>query len=132
MTHDAGSRKKVLIVEDEQDVMDFLVMVLNDNGYDTVCAGNGQEGLEKAQESAPDLISLDINLPEKSGVKLYRELKADSALSKIPVIMVTGVPTQFEQFISSRKQVPPPEGYVAKPFDGKKYMAAVDKVLGGG
>ncbi|MBU0754586.1 MAG: response regulator [Planctomycetes bacterium] len=131
MSNEAEPKKTVLIVEDEQDVTDFLVMVLEDNGYKAVCATNGLEGLEKARTEKPDLISLDINLPEKSGVKLYRELKADSALCKIPVIMVTGVPAQFEQFISSRKQVPPPDGYVAKPFDGKKYMDAVHKVLGG-
>ena len=130
MNDNRDARKTVLIVEDEQDVTDFLVMVLEDNGFRAVCAVNGQEGLEKAQTEKPDLISLDINLPEKSGVKLYRELKADPELSKIPVVMVTGVPTEFERFISTRKQVPPPEGYVAKPFDGKKFMDAVRKVIG--
>ena len=124
-----NSRKTILIVEDEQDVVDFLVMVLEDNNFRAIFANDGQEGLDMARSEKPDLVSLDINLPEKSGVKFYRELKSDPVLSKIPVIMVTGVQDEFEKFISSRKQVPPPEGYITKPFDGKKYLETIKSVL---
>jgi DNA-binding response OmpR family regulator len=123
------TRKTVLIVEDEQDVVDFLIMVLEDAGFRAVFANDAQHGMEKVRSENPDLVSLDIMLPEKSGVKFYRELKSDPVLSKIPVVMVTGVQAEFERFISTRRQVPPPEGYIAKPFDGKKYMETIRKVL---
>jgi DNA-binding response OmpR family regulator len=121
---------KILVVEDEPDVVDFLVMVLEDNGFKAVVARDGQDGLDKARTENPDLISLDINMPEKSGVRLYRELRDDPDLCKIPVIMVTGVAAKFEDFISNRRQVPPPDGYISKPFDGDKYLAAIKKAGG--
>jgi len=61
-------------------------------------------------------------MPEKSGVKFYREMKENEELRSIPIIIVTGVTGGFEQFISTRKQVPPPDGFVPKPIDKEKYV----------
>ena len=135
MGEQQGGRKKVLVLDDEPNVVAYLETLLQDNGYDTVSAGDGREGMEKARSEKPDLITLDISMPEESGVRFFRELKEDPDLSGIPVIIVTGVtgyggkPEDFQKFISSRKQIPPPEGFVAKPIDRDELLKAVTGLL---
>ena len=126
----ADPRKTILIVDDEPDVVTYLTALLEDNGYACLSAADGAEGVEKARGAMPDLICLDITMPEKSGVKAYRELAENAATAKIPVIIVTGVSQDFEKFISTRKQVPPPTGYVAKPIDRAELLTKVRSALG--
>jgi CheY-like chemotaxis protein len=121
--------KKILIIDDDPDIVLFTKTLLEDNGYTTVTAGNGKEGLEVVEREKPDLICLDITMPEKSGVRFYRDVKENAATKAIPVVMVTGVSEDFEKFISSRKQVPPPEGYIAKPIDKQKLLDTIAKLL---
>ena len=83
--------KKILIVDDDQDVILFLSTVLQDRGYQVIHALNGRRGLDLASAEAPDLILLDLMMPQKSGISLLADLKRDDHLKKIPVIMVTGV-----------------------------------------
>ena len=66
-------------------------------------------------------------MPEKSGVRFYRDLKENDEWKNIPVIMVTGISNDFEKFISSRRQVPPPEGYMSKPIDREKILELIEK-----
>jgi CheY-like chemotaxis protein len=103
-----------------------------------VVARNGQEGLDLARREHPDLISLDITMPEKSGVRFYREMREDAELGRVPIVIVTGVANpwagpdgtgSFEKFISSRKQVPPPDGYFEKPIDPDAYLEKVGELL---
>ena len=135
MGEQQGGRKKVLVLDDEPNVVAYLETLLQDNGYDTVSAGDGREGMEKARSEKPDLITLDISMPEESGVRFYRELKADPDLAGIPVVIVTGVtgygyrPEDFQKFISSRKHIPPPEGFVAKPIDRDELLKGVTSLL---
>jgi CheY-like chemotaxis protein len=123
------SAKTILIVDDEPDIVTYLKALLEDNGYQCHCAYDGVEGVEKAQELCPDLICLDISMPEKSGVKMYRELRDDSKTEKIPVIIVTGVSHDFEKFISTRSQVPPPNAYIAKPIDRDDFLKQVAETI---
>ena len=122
----------VLIVDDEPDICDFISTVLRDHGYATSRAANGAEALEKVRAAPPDLITLDISMPEKSGVKFYREMKESGAWNKIPIVIVTGISEEFRRFISTRRQVPPPEGYLSKPFDAGELLGLVRKLTGGG
>jgi len=115
--------------EDEEDVATYLKTVYQDNGWTVEWVDNGVAAMESLKRERPDLISLDINLPQKTGVKVYREVKENLQYASIPVVMVTGVPGQFETFISTRKQVPPPEGYVSKPIDIDKLVEVVKKLL---
>ena len=135
MGEQQGSRKKVLVLDDEPNVVAYLETLLQDNGYDTVSAANGREGMEKARSEKPDLITLDISMPEESGIRFYRELKEDPELANIPVVIVTGVtgygykPEDFQKFISSRKKIPPPEGFVPKPIDRDELLKGVTSLL---
>jgi DNA-binding response OmpR family regulator len=125
----AGGRK-ILIVDDEPDVVTYLETFFNDHGFTTITAQDGKVGFAKAQTEHPDLITLDISMPEESGVKMYRQLQGDPSTKEIPVIIVTGISSDFERFIRSRKQVRPPEGYFEKPIDNEELLKKVQEILG--
>ncbi|MBM4332881.1 MAG: response regulator [Deltaproteobacteria bacterium] len=124
-----ANKKKILIVDDEQDIQTYLSTLLEDNGYDTLLANDGEEALKQVEVSLPDLITLDISMPEKSGIKFYRDMKAEDRLKHIPIIIVTGISEDFKKFISTRQQVPPPEGYLSKPIDKEEILTLVRKFI---
>ena len=120
---------KILVIDDDREMVEFLTLLLEDNGYATVSAADGQEGLDKIRSENPDLVLLDITMPEKSGVRFYREVRDDPALAAIPIVMVTGVAIDFKQFIHSRRQVPPADGYLPKPVDRRELLETVARLL---
>jgi len=122
-------KKTVLIIDDEPDTLTYFSNLLEDNGFATVTAENGAEAIARVKESTPDLITLDITMPETSGVRCYRELREHEAWRNIPVIMVTGIAEDFRTFISSRKHVPPPDGYLSKPIDEEEFLGMVRRLL---
>lgn len=115
--------RKILVIDDEPDIVSFLTTLLQDHGYETFSAKDGEEGWEKVRGEHPDLICLDLLMPQKSGVKLYGQIRKDPALRHIPVIMITGFgPPEypgidFKHFIHRRSAVPPPDGYLEKPIN---------------
>ena len=135
METDKDDRRTVLVVDDEPHVVAYLEMVLQDQGYTTVSAANGREGMEKAKAHSPDLICLDITMPEESGVRMYRNLRDDPDLAPIPVVVVTAVtglggdPEPFKNFLSTRKNTAPPEGFFSKPIEREKFIEKVSQVL---
>ena len=122
-----ASRKKILIVDDEEDIRTYLSTLLGDQGFETLLAKDGEEAWKQVEANSPDLITLDISMPEKSGIKFYREMKASDRWKKIPIIIVTGVSEDMRKFLSSRHQVPPPEGYLAKPINPEEILALINK-----
>ena len=126
-----GDRPTILVVDDEPDVVAYLEMLLQDAGYATVSAADGREGLAKARAHAPDLVCLDITMPEESGMRLYRNLREDPALASIPVVVVTAVtglggdPEPLRHFLSTRRSVPPPDGFFSKPIDREEFVRKV-------
>jgi len=135
MADSQSDKKKILVLDDEPHVVKYLETLLNDNGYDTVSAPNGKDGMAKAKSEKVDLVCLDMSMPEQSGVRFYRNLKDDPELSSTPVVIVTAVtgyggdPEPFKQFLSTRKQVPPPEAFLSKPIDQQEFLDTVARVL---
>jgi CheY-like chemotaxis protein len=127
--------KRILIVDDEPDMVAFLSTLLEDNGYQIITASDGDEGLEKVGSEHPDLVSLDLLMPNKTGIKMFRELRKDDRFGDIPVVMVTGfgkgdVPQMdFKEWILKRA-VRPPEAYIEKPVDKEAFLSAVKKAIG--
>ena len=122
--------KKILVVDDEADVIKYLSSLLSDNGFIPITASDGKEGMEAVRREKPDLISLDITMPSETGVRMLRNLHDDPEASKIPVVLVTGVDPDYEDFISNRKQVNPPLAYFEKPIDKDAYIAKIKEILG--
>ena len=127
--------KKVLIIDDEPHVVTYIRTLLEDNGYETETASNGREGMEKARSYRPNLVCLDITMPEQSGIRFYRDLKDDAALKDTPVVVVTAVtyygkdPEPFRRFLNTRRQVPPPEAFIPKPIDRQVFLETVSNTI---
>ncbi|MCG6956159.1 MAG: response regulator [Gemmatimonadetes bacterium] len=127
--------KRVLVVDDEPDVLSYLEMLLRDSGYQTLTASDGAAALELARKEKPDLVTLDISMPKASGTRFYKEVKTDPELAGTPVVIVTAVtgyggdPYGYEKFLNRRSLVPPPEGFFPKPIDREAFLAAVKKLL---
>jgi len=124
-----SDKKKIIVIDDDPHIVTFLTVLLEDNGYAVISAENGKVGLDMTRAERPDMILLDITMPEKSGVKFYREVRDDEDLKKIPVVMVTGVTVDFKKFISTRRQVPPPDGYITKPVDRQELLDTIAQLL---
>jgi CheY-like chemotaxis protein len=128
--------KKVLVVDDEQDVRVYLSRLLEENGFRAACASNGEEALRAVEKERPDLITLDLSMPETSGVRFYQTLKSRADIADIPVVLVTGVTgpggsRDTEHFYNTRRQVPPPDGFIAKPVDPEEMLRLVRKLISG-
>ncbi|MBN1277586.1 MAG: response regulator [Deltaproteobacteria bacterium] len=131
--------RKILIVDDDPDVVLFLSTILQDNGYSTIDAPNGQKGLEMVKSEEPDLIMLDLMMPRKSGISMLTDLKNDDKLRIIPVIMVTGVSGEtginLESFLERSSNGGPggvdirPDGFLEKPLDPKRVLKMIKNVL---
>jgi two-component system phosphate regulon response regulator PhoB len=127
-------KAKIMVIDDEEDVVTFLTTLLEENGYTTCWALDGVEGMEKIQKERPDLICLDLLMPEKTGIILYREIRKDPSLKEIPVIMITGFAApeypliDFKRFISKRS-IPPPEVFMEKPIDREALLRAIEETL---
>ncbi len=123
--------KTVLVVDDEADVRNYLKAALVEAGFDVVTADNGFEALDAVDKQIPDLISLDLVMPRKSGVKFYRELAKNSAWSKIPIIIVTGhARDDLGKADLKELTMSGPGIYLEKPVKPNNYIAAIKKTLG--
>jgi len=131
-----NSSKRILIVDDEHDVCVYLSRLFSENGYAVESAADGNEAATAVARAKPDLITLDLSMPNKSGVRFYREMKSDASLSAIPIVLVTGVTglggsaKDTERFYQTRRNVPPPDGFVAKPVDPEEILELVKKLIG--
>jgi CheY-like chemotaxis protein len=115
--------KKILIVDDDTNIVEFLETLFQDNGYLTVTAQNAQEGLEVAKKELPDLITLDLEMPGEWGPRFYRKMSQDPNLKNTPVIVVSGL-SGSEHAIGKAVAV------VTKPFDHDELLKIVKETLG--
>ena len=123
---------KILIVDDEPEQIEFASTLLEENGYIPISATNGVEGMKMVKTEKPDLILLDILMPEKSGIGMYHDLKHDEETKIIPVIIVTGVARggDFDDLMMRQdKALPPPDGYIEKPMNPDDVLKLVSDLL---
>ncbi len=121
-----GSRKKVLIVDDEKDIVDLVAYNLGRNGYETLVAYKGDDALDIAAKKSPDLIILDLMLPGIDGTEVARRLKAESRTATIPIIMLTAKGEETDVVVGLTLGA---DDYVTKPFSMKVLLARVGTVL---
>ncbi len=115
--------KKVLVIDDDPVVVKYLVSLLEDNGYQTCTAGDGLQAMNVLKAEKPDLITLDLEMPEEWGTRFYRKFKQEEELKNTPVLIISGMPSRH---LSVRDAV----GYLAKPFDPEKVLELVKKAIG--
>ncbi|MBD3258786.1 response regulator [candidate division GN15 bacterium] len=123
--------KRILVVDDEEDVRQFLSTALIAAGFDVVTASDGFGALDEVKRQKPDLISLDLVMPKRSGVKFYRDLNKNKEWSDIPIIIVTGH-ARDDLGKSDLKELTMsgPGIYLEKPIKPDNYIAAIKKTLG--
>lgn len=127
--------KKVLVVDDELDIRTFIITLLETENYKPLSATDGKEGLEIARREKPALIILDVMMPKKSGIGMYRDLKNDPELKDIPVIMVSAL--SKKTFFHSQKvldeykeeKIPEPAAYIEKPPEPEELLDAIENSL---
>ncbi|PIP38540.1 MAG: response regulator [Desulfobacterales bacterium CG23_combo_of_CG06-09_8_20_14_all_51_8] len=124
-----SDKLKILVVDDEPDAVNYLTAIFQDNGYDTITANNGKQALEVAISQMPALITLDLSMPEESGVRAYRNIKSDPSLKKIPVIIITAVGDSMKKFIDKLKVIPEPEGFMSKPINPDELLKMTADIL---
>lgn len=128
-------KQSVLIVDDELDMRTYLATLMETSGYKPITAEDGQEGLQLARETRPRLIILDVMMPREGGIQMYRELKTDTELRDIPVIMVSAI--SRKTFLHSHNllgasmgsRLPEPEAYIEKPPEPEELYALTKKIL---
>ena len=125
------NNKKILVVDDEQDFLDFVKLRLESNGYTVITALDGEEALFVFKKERPDLVLLDILMPKFDGFKVCQEIKKDPLSSHIPVLMLTAKDRALD--IKQAKHVGA-NGYIVKPFDAATLLFNIkeqlDKVKG--
>jgi CheY-like chemotaxis protein len=127
--------KTVLVVDDEPNVRLYLQAILEDAGFKVVAAADGEEALDIIRQKKPDFISLDLVMPRKSGHKLLYELRKDSVLSKIPVLIVTAHAKDemgqkdLDDLLENRV-MSGPGTYLEKPVSPDAYVNAIQRALG--
>jgi two-component system phosphate regulon response regulator PhoB len=129
-------KKRVLVVDDELDMRTFITTLLETNGYHPIIALNGEEGLQKARESRPLAIILDVMMPRQGGVQMYRELKTDQELRDIPVIMLSAIAKKTffhsQQMLNTYRgqEVPEPAAYIEKPPETEELLRVLEQCVG--
>jgi two-component system, OmpR family, phosphate regulon response regulator PhoB len=118
----AMARSRILIIEDERALTDVLAYNLQREGYDTIIAHDGQEGLRKAQMQIPDLVILDLMLPSLDGLQICRELRAGERTRHIPILMLTAKAEETDQVVGFSMGA---DDYVTKPFSVKVLLQRV-------
>jgi CheY-like chemotaxis protein len=127
--------KTVLVVDDEPNVRQYLRVILEDAGFSVVTAADGEEALNIIRQKRPDFISLDLVMPRKSGYKLLYELRKDSKLSRIPVLIVTAHAKDelgqkdLDDLLENRV-MSGPGTYLEKPVSPDAYVRAIQRALG--
>jgi two-component system phosphate regulon response regulator PhoB len=120
------SRDKILIIEDDRDIVDMLKYNLEEEGYEIIAAFNGEDGINQASKQKPDLIILDIMLPVIDGFEVCRILKKDNATALIPIIILSAKSQETDKIVGLELGA---DDYITKPFSPRELLARARAVL---
>ena len=116
--------KRILIVEDDPSILSLLVIRLKNTGYEVLAAASSEEALGLVGKSVPDLILLDLLLPDMQGEEFCRRIKSDKKLKEIPVIIMTAHTARIEETVGKIRA----DDYVTKPFEPAELLAKIEKL----
>lgn len=123
----AEEKKKVVCIEDEPEMIDLVKLILGRKGFELTGAMGGREGLEAVKRVKPDLVLLDLMMPDMDGWEVYQQMKADAEMQKIPVIVVTAKAQSIDKVLGLH--IAKVDDYVTKPFGPQELLQSVEKVL---
>ncbi|MDK1045442.1 MAG: response regulator [Anaerolineales bacterium] len=120
--------KLVVCIEDEQEMIDLVQLILGRRGFIVEGANGGLEGLEKVQQKKPDLVLLDLMMPDMDGWEVYQRMKSDESLREIPVIVITAKAQSIDKVLGLH--IAKVDDYITKPFGPQELLESVEKILG--
>jgi DNA-binding response OmpR family regulator len=127
--------KKIMIIDDEPDILIYLMTILEDAGFETCTIEENDQFMEAVQSEQPDLIIIDIMMPKRSGMSIYREIRSSDKYKKIPVAFISGM-TSAKDFMNNEfskliddEAMPPPDGYIEKPVMVEDLIKLVEKLI---
>jgi two-component system response regulator VicR len=120
-------KKTVVCIEDEPEMIDLVKLILGRKGFELIGAVGGREGLETVRKLKPDLVLLDLMMPDMDGWEVYQQMKADEELKTIPVIVVTAKAQSIDKVLGLH--IAKVDDYVTKPFGPQELLQSVNKVL---
>ena len=122
------AKKTVVCIEDEPEMVDLIKLILGRRGFELTGAMGGREGLEVIRRVKPDLVLLDLMMPDIDGWEVYQQMKADEELKHIPVIVVTAKAQSIDKVLGLH--IAKVADYITKPFGPQELIQSIEKVLG--
>ncbi len=122
-----ADKRRVLCIEDEPEMIDLIRLILERKGFEVLGAVGGQEGLDVVRREKPDLVLLDLMMPDVDGWEVYRQMKADEELQHIPVVVVTAKAQSIDKVLGLH--IAKVDDYVTKPFGPGDLVESVERVL---
>jgi two-component system, OmpR family, response regulator VicR len=119
--------RRIVYIEDERDVIDMVKLILERERYEVIGANGGREGLDVVRREMPDVILLDLMMPDIGGWDVYQQLKADERTRAIPVIIVTARAQSIDKVLGL--QIARVDDYISKPFSPKDLIISIERVL---
>lgn len=119
--------KKIICIEDEPGMIDLIKLILGRRGFEVHGADGGVAGINMVREMLPDLVLLDLMMPDMDGWEVYQQMKADASLREIPVIVVTAKAQNIDKVLGLH--IAKVDDYICKPFASRELIESVDKVL---
>jgi two-component system, OmpR family, response regulator VicR len=123
----ADKLKKVVCIEDELEMIELVRLILSRHQFQVIGAVGGHEGLEKIAEIQPDLVLLDLMMPDIDGWEVYQKMKASDTMCDIPVIVVTAKAQSIDRVLGL--QIARVDDYITKPFGPQELLESVERVL---
>ncbi|HSB90289.1 MAG TPA: response regulator [Anaerolineales bacterium] len=124
----AAQAKRVVCIEDEPEMIDLVRLILGRKGFQVIGANGGVEGLETVRREKPDLVLLDLMMPDMDGWEVYQQMKADPGLRDIPVVVVTAKAQSIDKVLGLH--IAKVDDYITKPFGPQELLESVAKILG--
>ena len=124
----AAQVKRVVCIEDEPEMIDLVRLILGRKGFQVIGANGGVEGLDTVRREKPDLVLLDLMMPDMDGWEVYQQMKADPELRDIPVVVVTAKAQSIDKVLGLH--IAKVDDYITKPFGPQELMESVAKILG--
>jgi len=120
--------KRVVCIEDEPEMIDLVRLILGRKGFQVIGANGGVQGLETVRREKPDLILLDLMMPDMDGWEVYQQIKADDGLKSIPVVVVTAKAQSIDKVLGLH--IAKVDDYITKPFGPQELLESVEQLLG--
>ncbi|GAB4475107.1 MAG: hypothetical protein Kow0088_11680 [Anaerolineales bacterium] len=120
-------KKKIVYIEDEPEMIDLVRLILGRKGYEVIGANGGREGLQLIQSEHPDLVLLDLMMPDMDGWDVYHQLRADESTRRLPVIVITARAQNIDRVLGL--EIAKVDDYLAKPFTPQELLQSVAKVF---